>query len=208
MTPAKFRHLVIHHSQGSPSEADIAALEEAIGTKLPTDFREFLMVGNGGSMEYEVRVDHTQGHERMSFSRFFSFRRLPSSRGEWGTFHGELKEAREAFRIPREVLPIARDGGGSTLLLDLTPEGRGRVIAFIDGFAAWTGPREYAFLEVAPSFSDYIDKLYIPEEHARELIEEAKKQNDSTRLNAIKDWLELGMPDWRSRLGCDVFGTP
>ena len=53
--------------------------------------------------------------------------------------------------------------------LDLTPEGQGRVVAFVTGLPEWAGKRqESQFIQVASSFSEYIDKLYVDEEEIRE----------------------------------------
>jgi len=198
---------VIDHPQAPPTEAEIAALEGEIGAELPTDFKDFLKVANGGHLEYEVEVDHPGGRERLVFGGLFSTQRSPSAQSDWETFLGELKAAREAFRLPHQVLPIARDGGGSMLFLDLSEAGQGRVVAFVHGLPAWTGLRQTnAFVDVAPSFSGYVDKLYIPEDLAREAVDAAKNQSNQERLKAIRDWLEVGMPDWRSRLGSDIFG--
>jgi SMI1 / KNR4 family (SUKH-1) len=207
MKRARYRHRIIYGSEDPPTAEEILALEDAVGAELPGDFKDFLEVANGGVLYYyEVAINHRLGQERMSFSRIFSTRKVPGVEGEWGTFLGELRSAREAFALPREVLPFALDGGGSILFLDLTEEGRGQVIAYVAGFPAWTGPRQYKFLDVAPSFSDYVDELYVPEDTARELIAEAKNQEDPARLRAIFEWLDISFPDWRNRLGVEFQG--
>jgi hypothetical protein len=205
MAQTTYQHVVIEGAMSPPTTTEIAAIESAVGVGLPEDFKEFLRVANGGHIEYEIDVGHPEGMERMGFGLLFATRRSPGATSALETFLGELEAAWRIGPISREVLPIARDGGGSMLFLDLTAEGGGRIVAFVHGLPAWAGGRQTdAFVEVAPSFSDYISKLFISEELARDLIDDAQGQGDRARLAEIREWLEIGMPDWRDRLGSDA----
>ena len=101
---------------------------------------------------------------------------------------GELRSAREYQKLPRGVLPFARDGGGSMVYLDLSAEGRGRVVAFVDGLPEWTGLRtEPAFVELAPSFEEYVRKLRIDRESViHQLMHDAKNVR---HVDATEEWL-------------------
>jgi hypothetical protein len=202
MAFTRFRNLAVYDPQPPPTDAEIEAIENALTARLPEDFKHFLAVANGGHIEYEVEVEHSEGKEQMLFCELFNTHRFPSNSSPWGTFLGELAVARENFELPPEVLPVARDGGGSLLFLDLTQEGAGRIVAFVHGLPAWTGRRQTdAFVEVAPSFVEYVDKLFISEEWARELLRDASTPGNEIRLAEVRELLDIGMPEWRSRLG-------
>jgi hypothetical protein len=116
---------------------------------LPASFREFLRVANGGHIPYSIDVPTGPGQtEPISFCGVFS-----AEEGTFcdETFLGEIRSARDYAKIPSGVLSLARDGGGSIVYLDLTPNGKGRVVAFVEGLPGWVGRRtESAFIELAP----------------------------------------------------------
>jgi SMI1 / KNR4 family (SUKH-1) len=189
----QYRHLAIEGAKPSPSPRQISEIESLLGRPLPVSFREFLQVGNGGYVEYVVDVETGEGRtEPISFCSFFS-----AGGGDIGTLLGETIFARENISLPDGVLPIARDGGGCMLYLDLTDEGRGRVVAFIHGLPAWAGLRtESAFVELASSFDEYVARLRINREVALDHLE-----HDATEIAhvvATEKWLDIGFPDWRS----------
>ena len=194
LTP--YKHVVIDETKGAPSPEDVARIEQTLGVALPQDFFEFLNVANGGSLEYLIRVPPTPDGEEMLFGQILYAGR---DRG-YDTFLGEIELHRQSLNIPPEVLPFARDGGGSTVFLDLTVEGQGRVMAFVEGLPAWTGLRQgSAFIEVAPSFDAYIDRLYLDEEYAFEALEEAIGRGSGDQIQANVEYLNLALPDWPER---------
>lgn len=165
---ANYRHLEVEVFVGEPTAAELAAIEQKLGAKLPTDFVSFLQVGNGGYLPYLVDVpfDDTDQIEVLSFCGLYGTRSRRPSQKDRETFLVEIDAERIYKKIPLEVLPIARDGGSSILFLDLTPEGAGRVIAFVDGLPAWTGSRQNsAFVELAKNFTEFVDKLYLEPEN-------------------------------------------
>lgn len=113
-----------------------------------------------------------------------------------GTFVGEIRAARQYQEAPPGILPFARNGGGSMVYLDLTEEGKGRVVAFVEGLPEWTGLRtQSAFIELASSFDEYVDKLRID----REMVIDQLQQDAKTiaHVDATEEWLDIGMPLWR-----------
>jgi hypothetical protein len=160
-----YKHLKIVNFAGTPSNKEIKAIEAQLGTALPDDFRAFVEVANGGYLPYLINVPPTPDGEPIGFCSVFSTK--PNKLNEFGyrTFIGELRAIPKRFEIPKKVLPFATDGGGSTVYLDLTEEGKGRVVAFVHGLPAWTGLRqEDAFVEIAPNFSTFVDLLYLDPE--------------------------------------------
>ncbi|MFD8533036.1 SMI1/KNR4 family protein [Streptosporangium canum] len=68
-----------------------------------------------------------------------------------------------AERLPLEtMLPVARDGGGDILFLDLAPATYGQVVGYVHGLPEWTGQRGEATVAVlAVDFAAYLDKVFI-----------------------------------------------
>jgi cell wall assembly regulator SMI1 len=189
-----FRHLAIDGSKPAPSEADIRALEHELGAALPPSFREYLNAANGGYLEYCINVPTGHGNtESMLFGSLFG---IGDKHSRYETFSSEIELARECHDIPKGVLPFARDGGGSTVFLDLTTEGKGRVIAFVYGLPAWAGKRtESSFIELAASFDEYVSKLHVDRELLFDQLE--NDVSELAHIEATEEWLDIGLPDWR-----------
>lgn len=194
MTYSRFRHLAIEGAEPAPTEGELRAVESLLGARLPESFRDFLQVANGGNVEYVIDVPLGNGNtEPLCFCGVFSCRQ-----GKFcdETFVGEIRAGREYTKIPPGVLPFARDGGGSIVYLDLSGEGRGRVVAFVEGLPEWTGLRnESAFIELAPSFDEYVANLRVDRENVIYGLE-----HDATTLShvaATEEFLDIGMPRWR-----------
>jgi len=200
----RFRHLVIRYFAGEPRIAELEAIEQALGTRLPAEFVEYLGAANGGSTEYAARVPPPDG-EWIGMGRLFSTH--PDNKGKYsyGTFLGEIQVARETVKTPQEVLPFADDGGGCVFYLDLTVEGQGRVVVFRSGLPPWTGrPSEDKFIPVAVSFVEFIDSLSIEPGLAGMILEDALATQDEKEIAVVTEILDSGLPGWREILGKDV----
>jgi hypothetical protein len=195
MTYSRFRHLAIERAGPAPTAAQICAIETLLGASLPASFVDFLAVANGGYLEYAIDVAMENGStEPLSFCGLFS-----ADDGDFcdETFVGEIRSGRAYAKIPMGVLPFARDGGGSIVYLDLSPEGQGRVVAFVVGLPGWTGLRqESAFLTLASSFDEYADKLYLDREATLDHLE--YDATESSHVQATEEYLDIGQPSWRS----------
>jgi len=66
---------------------------------------------------------------------------------------------REQREIPKEFLPFASDGAHAVVYLDLTPEGKGKVVASLDGYV-WTGGQDDGYIVLVPSFAGYMEMLF------------------------------------------------
>lgn len=118
-----FRHLAIERAKPPPTSDEIAAIETLLGARLPRLFVEFLQVANGGSLEYVIDVPVGDvDSEQLSFSAIFS----TENQSGRETFLDEIRTAREHAKVPKGVLPFARNGGGSMAYLDLSKDGGGR----------------------------------------------------------------------------------
>lgn len=194
MIYSRYRHLAIEGAKPAPTDTQLVAIEALLGTPLPASFRDFLSVANGGYLEYVVDVPTGSGTtESLSFCGLFSADEGPLSDE---TFLRQIQSQREYAKIPREVLPFARDGGGSVVYLDLSPEGNGRVVAFVMGLPEWTGLRtESAWIELASSFDDYVAKLRIDRDAVIDHLQHDART--MSHIDAIEELLDIGMPQWR-----------
>ena len=101
------------------SDADLRALEKAVGIALPKDYADFLREHNGGIPTpslLDVGAART-----VSIQLFFAVLSASASQ----TVAGVKAQFRD--RLPAELVPIARDGAGNLLLI-----GAGGEIGFWD----------------------------------------------------------------------------
>jgi hypothetical protein len=194
MAYARYRHLVIAHPKPPPDELQLRRIETLLGARLPDSFKEYLAAANGGYLEYVIDVETGQGRtEPLSFCGLFSANESGSD-GE--TLIGAIRLGREVSKIPKGVLPFARDGGGSIVYLDLSPSGNGRVVAFVHGLPEWAGRRtKDALVELAPSFDEYVEKLRVDRDSVIDHL--THDMEDSIQLEAMQQYLQLAMPGWR-----------
>ena len=188
-----YRNLIIETDKPLPTSENIKQLEATLGVPLPDDYKNFLSHCNGGYMDYEINVQFPNGSsEFIGYCGFYSL-----GEGEWETNPFELHQARALSAIPSAgVLPIARDGGGSILYLDLRDDYK--VVAFVHGLPAWTGLRqEDSLIEVASSFDEYLSKLVISDISAQDHIENFEVTPDT--VASTIQWLDSGNKDWRSK---------
>jgi cell wall assembly regulator SMI1 len=154
----RYRHLEFSASSPAPASREIAAIEAAVGAKLPSDFKAFLRDANGATLPYAIHLKTGEVDDSLNFRQILD----TGGEGE-DTFLGELAALRARWRIPAGILPFARAYGGSVVCLDLRPASYGAVIALLDDSRGGTGEMEEPpFVRVADSFHAYIDSL-VPE---------------------------------------------
>jgi cell wall assembly regulator SMI1 len=154
----RYRHLEIAHAGPKPTDKEIAAIEAAVGAKLPNDFKVFLKTANGATIPCSINLKTDEVDDSLNCRQIFS-----TSGNDEDTFLGEIAALRARWGIPSSILPFARGYGGSVVLLDLRPQSYGAVIARLDGVHGGTGlMREPPFVRVAESFGAYVERL-VPE---------------------------------------------
>lgn len=193
----QYRHLALDGARPAPTAQQIAAVETLLEAPLPASFLAFLQVANGAYFDYACDVpDGEGGVEQMSFNTLFS-----AEDGDFcdETLVGEIRAARQHLAMPAQILPFARDGGNSMVFLDLTPEGGGRVVSYVQELPDWTGRRAHGFIELAPSFDAWLDSLYIDRDTVLDELEHSV--SEPAHLDAMAQWLDIGMPAWRRDAG-------
>lgn len=175
---------------------EVEQLEQTIDRRLPADYREFIVLASGGTLPYAVRLP--PGDADGELLEFDTLTRVGGNfnlAAAWKNFGNTVF----AEHLPNGLLEVARDGGGSTLFLDLRDESFGSVWAFVFGLPSWTGSsRSTIGGQVAPSWNDYLDMLTLDEDYAREVWEEAHINPDPDWTTAVVAWLDSGLPEWRT----------
>src|SRR5690606_17891546 len=141
------------------------------------------------------------GGELMRFGQLYC---LGRDRHRYGTLLSEYATRNSLwiseFASLQNMLPIAEDGGGSLLCLDLDPETNGRIVAFVRGLPAWTGLTQHDVGAVlASDFDAYLDALHVDEHHAQMAWGDAQHASvDEDWRDAVRRWLDDGLPLWRT----------
>ncbi len=202
-TYTKSGEIIIKDYLGPPDDAEIAALEELLQTRLPDSYKDFLQVANGGNLDgYFVEVDHPDMKVPRSFSLLYGTKpRLEGSR--FGIFEHEIELSREAAQLPPQVLPIARDNSGCELYLDLTDfeeTGEDRVVAFIHGIPDIEDqPEANAWVTIALHFEDFLKQLHTDEEFYIEVLQDTLDNPNEQKQTDMIDFLDQALPDWRTK---------
>lgn len=193
----RYRKLIVWGPFQPSDDDDLDRVERELGRSLPKEYREFLLVGNGGRMEYAVSLPPGEPGELVSFDDLMSVDRLVQG---WR----DHQPVAAAVGLPSELLPVARDGSGSQLYLDLRPTTYGQVLAFVHGLPAWAGGGDGdSFGVVTASWNDYLDQVSLEEDMAELQWQDACEEDGTNEgrawREAVAAWLDAGMPDWRSR---------
>ena len=203
----RWENLVLWGPFSSVSDTDLDRVERTIGVALPPGYRRFMKVAHGGTLQYAVRLppDDPTG-------RVVEFSNLYEVVGDGsGTLIGEFRAHPSTFmaeELPAPLLPVARDGGGSELYLDVREEFHGTVWAFMHGLPHWAGGDEQdRGGVVAASWDDYLGMLFIDEEMAQEIWEDAVAGAEDDWLGPVMDWLDAGLPGWRDLPWAGQVGT-
>ena len=154
----RFRGLEFSGSS-APIQQELRAIEGAVGVQLPKDFKIFLRAANGLTLPYAVYLETPELEASLNFRHIFSVS-SPSDSEE--SIFEQLVAIRSRWHIPREILPFAREDGSSVACLDLRDQNYGAVVALL-------APEDYPidparlveppFVQVAPSFIEYINRL-------------------------------------------------
>ena len=111
----------------APTSAEIAAVEDLIGRRLPSDYLAALAHSNGGHPELDT-FPVTLGGVEQTWSLDTLFHLGPDVDSSDNVIGAYRRRPRD---WPPEIVPIGDDGGGDLLALDLTDAGSGRVVLWV-----------------------------------------------------------------------------
>lgn len=169
MRLARFPHLEVDAPKAPPTEEEIAAIQGAVGEKLPSDLLDFLAVANGGKLDYIFELPTESRPFPLCFYSLYSTRHPYPGRSPAGLILHELEVERRLKGLRPGLLPIAADGGTSVLYVDLAPERKGRIVAYVEGLPDWDGTQEGCFVDLAASLDEFLSALFL------NTVEESKR---------------------------------
>ena len=151
---------------GPTNEAQIAAFESDIGHPLPTAYRDFLLLHNGGRPEPDAFLLNTDcGEQENILMCFFPMRELAIGDVEvekiedlriwplhcaWNDLRRDLVDLYE-IELDEVLLPIGTDGSSNSVCLALDGASAGRVV-FLDHETA-------EYVELANGFDEFLAAL-------------------------------------------------
>jgi len=155
--------LKLTESGGRLSAADLDAVEARYHLKLPPDYRQFLLMGNGGEPDrclfrFKGKRTYTE-----SVRYFLSISDDPDI-----SFHRYFNRYKvDEKRLPDAVIPVAFDSGGNLVCLAVSGKKAGTVY-FWDHEGEEDSPRAVErgknLAVVADSFREFIDDLKAEED--------------------------------------------
>ncbi len=135
----------------APTPEQIAAVESAVGAPLPATYIDFLRFTNGGQPELDTfYVSTDAGVEAWNVNSFFHISSDTDSTESVMWVYSQLRRF-----LPERVLPIADNGGGDVISLDLRAESYGHVILWVHGEPA------LPLRTVASSFEEFVNSLEV-----------------------------------------------
>ncbi|MBZ2401119.1 SMI1/KNR4 family protein [Erwinia amylovora] len=144
---------IIHDSKGVVSEQELVKLENLLGINLPKDYRGFLKKHNGGYPEPDG-FDFASGDDGSSVDKFFGI--SDSKTESIFEYYSTYKD-----RIPGNYFPVAKDPGGSLILVEI---GRDTSSVYFWDHESEAEDGDIPGMDnvhlISPSFDEFIDNLY------------------------------------------------
>lgn len=139
------------------TEEELWQAENRIGVKLPDEYRQFLLRHNGGHPEpYGLNFECEGEEPQLAAVAYF----LAIYDGEDENFFDYFETYKD--RIPPELIPIARDPGGSLVLLSVKDAHKGKVYFWQQDFEP-DEPDYSNICFVANSFDEFLNSLFDPD---------------------------------------------
>ena len=134
-----------------PTSPQVSFIEELVGRVLPQSYLQFLKYSNGGQPEQDTfYFTYNDEQQEWAVDTFFHIS------SDTGSFNNVVWEYRNRWNdAPRSFLPIAADGSGNLICLDLSEPGSSKVVLWVHD------DPELPLLPVADSFEEFIDSLTI-----------------------------------------------
>ncbi|MGW2203206.1 SMI1/KNR4 family protein [Streptomyces sp. NPDC001774] len=182
---------------------EIEDLEREIGLPLPRSYRSFLEAAGGECLPYSARLSACDPEPLQSFDDLYQLGRDDDGEYGWGALLGEYRRSRDGL-LAREVslaglLPIARNGGSDTLILDLNPATHGQLHAFVHGIPHPRYRPKGVFTKVADGFDTYLDSLVVDPDVAADTWADVVDSNATDPWQRIvEEWLAKELSGWRA----------
>ena len=145
----------IRDSYGPASEIQIVGLESYLNTRLPEEYRVFLLRHNGGCPESDIFPLTIQGNQVDGVIQRFLSIGTETEESIWRYL--EIYNS----RIPRDLIPIAYDPGGNLILLGISSHMAGHIFFWDHESEAEVG-EEPSFSNVyftSEGFSSFMQSL-------------------------------------------------
>ncbi|UYQ66197.1 SMI1/KNR4 family protein [Streptomyces peucetius] len=155
------------------------------------------------SIHYSVRLPACEPEPLQGFDDLCQLGRDDAGEYGWGTLLGEYRRSRDGW-LAEDVsltglLPIARNGGSDTLLLDLNPAAQGQLHAFVHAVPHPGYLGNHVFTTVAKDFNAYLDSLIVVPDMAEDTWADVADCDPSDPWRrTVEEWLDKELPDWRS----------
>ncbi|MFD8589036.1 SMI1/KNR4 family protein [Streptomyces sp. NPDC059637] len=184
-----------------PGECD--ALERETGAPLPPAYRAFLESAGGERLDYTIRIPACEPEPLQGFGDLHRLGRDDAGEYGWGTLLGEYRRSRDVWLAENVsstgLLPIARNGGGDTLFLDLNPATHGRLHAFVHAVPLPGYLDSPVFAKVAEDFNAYLDSLFVDPDMAEDTWADVAASDPSDPWRrTVEEWLDKETPGWRA----------
>ncbi len=147
---------ILRYGKRELTNRDIIELESKINVKLPSDYKRFLLLHNGGHPKqncYPCIDDNMEGSDIDSFLAFYE--------GSINSLITDINIYED--RIPKGFIPIACDSGGNLVCLGIGDDKYGMIYF-------WEHEEEVEYGEeptldnmylIANNFTDFINSLYV-----------------------------------------------
>jgi len=145
------------------TEADILGLGKQFEVRIPDDYKAFMLENNGGIPEEDWAFDFiVYGGEDPTSSVINYFHTIyPQEEGGYDSLRRAFSISRDEGYSPAWLIPIGSDPGGNIVFLDGSEEGNGKVL-FGDHELEDPETGYIIMSPIADSFTEFLDKLYIP----------------------------------------------
>jgi cell wall assembly regulator SMI1 len=144
------------------SDDEVKAYENKLGVELPGEYRDFLLLHNGGKAYPDV-INYKRKYNPEASTIIDRILGLEDDQ----IFTIPYFKDNFSDRIPAHLLVIATDVGGNNICIAVSGDKRGQIFFWHHEFPEDDDdelPGENNFFFIASSFSEFLDKLYIPEE--------------------------------------------
>ena len=147
--------LDIVNSRDSLKKKDIVKFEEEFGITLPEEYKNFLMVHNGGRPKQKIFPIQNNPSDTHAYIDFFLCLK------EKDVYEIATWINRYQLRIPHNMIPIAVDPGGNLICLSVSGTNSGKVYYWEHEYEVEGGiePWDKNLYPVASSFLEFIKTL-------------------------------------------------